>query len=92
MNGIVVSHDAARHRFETEADGHVGYVEYFLDGDAMVIAHTIVPPAIGGRGIAAKLVQAAVEHARAEGLKVSPRCSYSDAWMRRHPQYDVLRV
>ena len=56
------------------------------------VSHAIVPPAIGGRGIAAALVQAAVEYARAEGLKVDPRCSYADAWMRRHPQHDNLRV
>ena len=92
MSGSAIRHTVERHRFETEVEGHVAYVEYFLDGDAMVIAHTIVPEAIGGRGIAAKLVQAAVDHARAEGLKVAPRCSYAEAWMRRHPQYDDLRA
>ena len=40
----------------------------------------------------AALVQAAVEYARAEGLKVDPRCSYADAWMRRHPEYQGLRA
>jgi predicted GNAT family acetyltransferase len=58
----------------------------------MAITHTIVPPEIGGRGIAGALVQAAVEHARAQGLKVAPHCSYADAWMRKHPQYGDLRA
>lgn len=92
MNDIAVSHDAARHRFETEVDGHVGYVEYSLGGGVMSINHTIVPPAIGGRGIAARLVRAAVDFAQAEGLKVDPQCSYAEAWMRRHPEYAGLRV
>lgn len=92
MNDTAIRHDAARHRFETEVDGHVGYVEYALEGGVMSIDHTIVPEAIGGRGIAGKLVQAAVEHARAKGLKIAPRCSYAAAWMERHPQYADLRA
>ena len=87
-----IRHDAASRRFAIEVDGHLGYLEYERDGGTMAITHTIVPPAIGGRGIAAALVQAAVEYARADGLEVDPRWSYADAWMRRHPQHDNLRV
>ena len=87
-----IAHDPASQRFTTDVDGQTAYLEYERAGDVMVITHTIVPPAIGGRGIAAALVQAAVEYARAEGLEVDPRCSYADAWMRRHPQHDNLRV
>ena len=58
----------------------------------MVITHTVVPPAIGGRGIAGDLVRSAVEHAKTAGLKVDPRCSYADGWMRKHSEYDALRA
>jgi predicted GNAT family acetyltransferase len=92
LNGIAIRHDMQRHRFETEVDGHVGYVEYFLDDGVLAIIHTIVPPAIGGRGIAGQLVQAAVDFAQARELKVDPQCSYAEAWMRRHPQYASLRA
>lgn len=87
MNDIAIRHDASRHRFETDVDGHVGFVEYSIAGDVMAINHTIVPEAIGGRGIAGKLVQSAVEFARAQGLQVEPRCEYAKAWMQRHPEY-----
>ena len=87
-----ITHDQASHRFSTEVDGQTGYVEYERAGDVMVITHTIVPAAIGGRGIAGDLVQAALTHAREAGLKVDPRCSYADAWMRRHPEFDGLRA
>ena len=87
-----ILHDPASHRFTLDTDGHTGYVEYELREGAMAITHTIVPAAIGGRGIAARLVQAAVEHARAEGMKVDPQCSYADAWMRRHPEFEGLRA
>lgn len=87
-----IAHDPASQRFNIEADGHTGYLEYERAGDAMVITHTIVPPAIGGRGIAGDLVRTAVEFARAEGLKVDPRCSCADAWMRKHREYEALRA
>ena len=58
----------------------------------LAIAHTEVPGAIGGRGIAGKLVRAAVEYARDAGLKVAPVCSYSSEWMDRHPEYADLRA
>ncbi len=88
----VIAHDPASQRFTTVSDGETAYLEYERAGDVMVITHTIVPPAIGGRGIAGDLVRTALEHAKAEGLKVDPRCSYSDGWMRKHPEYEVLRA
>ena len=87
-----IRHDAASRRFAIEVDGHLGYLEYERDGGTMAITHTIVPPAIGGRGVAGALVKAAVTWADAEGLSVDPRCSYADAWMRRHPEYERLRA
>jgi uncharacterized protein len=45
-----------------------------------------------GRGIAAQLVQAALQWARSEGLKVDPVCSYVDVYMRRHSEWQDLRV
>jgi len=87
-----VQHDAAAGRFTTEVDGQQGYVEYEREGDVMTITHTIVPSAIGGRGVAGALVQAALEHARSEALKVVPSCSYADDWMRKHTEYEDLRA
>ena len=56
-----ILHDASRQRFLTIVDGHEGYVQYELAGDVMAIVHTIVPAAIGGRGIASDLVQHAFD-------------------------------
>ena len=88
----VITHDNAAHRFTTQADGHLAYVEYETGDGRIAITHTIVPSEIGGRGIAAALVKAAVEYARDHGLQVEPQCSYADVWMRRHPDYEGLRA
>jgi predicted GNAT family acetyltransferase len=85
-----ISHDAAAHRFTTQADGHEAELVYRLREQSMVIEHTGVPEAIGGRGIAGDLVRTALEYARAQGLRVVPACSYSAEFMKRHPEYADL--
>jgi len=87
---LQISHDTGARRFNTRVDGHQAYVEYERAGGILTITHTIVPPEIGGRGIAAQLVRAALEYVRAEGLKVVPQCSYAAAYLKKHPQYADL--
>ena len=41
--------------------------ESLRDGDTVAMTHTIVPPPIEGRGVAARLTRTAVDWARAEG-------------------------
>ena len=85
-----VIHDPEGSRFRLDLDGHEALLEYRLRDGAMLITHTRVPDAIGGRGIAAVLVRAALAHARAEGLKVVPECSYVAVFMQRHGEYADL--
>jgi hypothetical protein len=54
------------------------------------VHHTGVPTELEGRGIASALVQATVDHARANGLQIVPQCSYVQVWMKRHPEYADL--
>lgn len=85
-----IVHDSGRSRFVTTVDGVQAAAEYHLDGSVMVVDHTEVPEALGGRGIAGALVRAAFEHARREGWAVRAACPYAAAWARRHPEVSVL--
>jgi len=87
-----IEHDAGRERFEATLDGAHGRVEYRLGPGVMTIVHTEVDPALEGRGVAGALVRAALEHARTQGLKVHPECSYTRSYMERHPELASLRV
>ena len=87
-----VEHQPARERFATRVDGHEAELDYRRRDDLLIITHTGVPQAIGGRGIASALVKAAMDYARAEGLRVRPACSYAEAWLRRHPEYADLQA
>ena len=65
-------------------------LDYRRDGEAMVFTHTGVPPALRGRGLAARLTAAGLDHARDRGLRVVPACSYVAAYIERHPAYQPL--
>ena len=54
-----VKHDASRQEFYVELEGHRAHVAYQIHDEGLDIRHTIVPEAIGGKGIASALVKAA---------------------------------
>jgi uncharacterized protein len=81
----LIEHDVNSRRFTIEVEGVPAVLDYTLSDDVMTITHTGVPQTIAGRGIAADLMRAALNAARAAGWKVNPACSYAAAYMRRHP-------
>ena len=80
-----IEHRADLHRFECTVDGWLCVADYRLADGVMHMTHTEVPGALQGRGIAAALVKAALQHAREQQLKVKPLCSYVRIYMQRHP-------
>lgn len=82
-----ITHDAARCLFQTEVNGTRAYVSYVINNGCLDIEHTIVPPEIGGRGIAAALVKAAYDYALSQNLSPRASCEYAAAWLKRNPSY-----
>lgn len=87
---ITIDHDAGLGRFSAVVHGHLCVCDYRLREGVMAITHTEVARELEGQGIAAELVRAALAHARDNGLKVRPLCSYVQAYMRRHPEVQSL--
>lgn len=86
-----IRHNVAAQRFEVEVDGALARADYRMHGNAMRLFHTEVPHHLEGRGLAGALVRTALAHARAEGLRVEPACSYVRGYMQRHPEtHDLL--
>jgi predicted GNAT family acetyltransferase len=83
---LTLIHNTAASRFEQTVDGLLCVADYALSGNTMTLHHTEVPPGLEGRGIAAALVAAALDHARGEGWRVRPTCSYVARYMQRHPE------
>jgi predicted GNAT family acetyltransferase len=86
-----VRHNAAERRFEIETDGRWSVVDYELADGRIILTHTFVPPELRGRGLAEKLVRAALRFAQAERLTVVPACSYVAAYLDRHPEFCLSR-
>ena len=86
----IVRDNKAEHEFELVVDGHRALAAYQMEGDTIVFTHTIVPKAIEGRGVASKLIRAALDSARDRGLKVVPQCPFVAAYIKRHPDTQDL--
>lgn len=84
--------DAGENRFEQDFDTETGggqvWADYAVRGGARVILHVEAEPALRGSGAAGRFMQAMAEHARENGLRLFPRCSYAVTWHKRHPDYD----
>ncbi|MGD9915010.1 MAG: GNAT family N-acetyltransferase [Rhizobiaceae bacterium] len=80
-------------RYFYRADGAEAEMTFSKVGlHQIIIDHTGVPDAFRGQGIGVKLVQRAVEDARAAGKKIIPLCPFAAAQFRRHPEWaDVLK-
>jgi predicted GNAT family acetyltransferase len=85
-----VTDNRAEYEFELVVDGYRAVAAYQMEGDTIVFTHTIVPPPIEGRGVASKLIKAALDSARDRGLKVVPQCPFVRAYIERHPAYADL--
>ncbi len=85
-----VRHNAAAHRYEMTLEGHLSVCEYEIAGDRITFTHTLVPPELRGRGVAEKLVRAALADARMAGRKVVPACSYVAKFIERHKEYQDM--
>jgi predicted GNAT family acetyltransferase len=90
VSEVVVRHNAERHRFEAGSSEKAALLNYRLHGNVVEIVHTEVPPEYQGQGLAAKLVTAALEWARAGGHKVMPTCSYVKTFVAKRSEFADL--
>ena len=90
---MAVDHDPRGHRFNLPPERGQARLEYRdLDAHTVEFYSTYVEPSQRGRGLAAEVVRGALDHARAEGKRVRPTCSYVRAFLRRHPEYADLEA
>lgn len=88
MSGL--TDNTALSRFELPLDGLTGFVTYRRAPGVVTLLHAEVPAAIGGRGHGSRLTAAVLDHLRAEGQKVVPRCSFVAHFIRQNPAYADL--
>lgn len=84
--------DPAAGRLEILVDGRrAGYAAYRRHPEAIAYTHTEIEPEFEGRGLGGKLVRAALDRARAEGVAVLPYCPFVREYIEHHPdQLDLV--
>src|SRR5262245_7768781 len=80
----------AKNRFETETSKGTALLEYSRSGDRLVLVHTEVPKSARERGVGSRLVEAAFQQAREQGLRVVPVCPFVRAYLGRYPELRSL--
>ncbi len=85
-----IQHNKKGHRFEVHLDGHIGYMSYVLSDKSIEYNHTIVPKALGGKGIGSELVKYGLAYARVNHLQVIPTCSFVSHFIEKNPAFQDL--
>jgi predicted GNAT family acetyltransferase len=88
-----VRNNQAEGQYELEIDGQLAIAAYERRDGALVFTHTQVPEALEGQGVGSRLISAALQDARDQGLKVIPLCEFVSAYIDRHPEdQDLLAL
>ncbi len=86
-----IKHDAARQRYSLVIDGVEAYLTYQRPKPGhRRITHTIVPDALGGKGLGKRLVTRAMEDIIADGETVSSSCWFASALIDKSPVWAKL--
>ncbi|MDQ1155474.1 GNAT family N-acetyltransferase [Brevundimonas sp. SORGH_AS_0993] len=84
--------ETADQRFLQTFEGQTGagrvWADYAVRDGVHFILHVEAEPSLRGTGAAGRFMRALADHARQDGLKLVPRCSYAVVWFRRHSEYD----
>jgi hypothetical protein len=86
-----VIHHPADQRFVLRLPEGDAVLEYFRQPDGTLdIVSTTVPAAARGRGWGGQLARAALDHARAQGVRIVPSCGFVARWVAQHPEFQDL--
>ena len=73
-------------------DRRIGLAAYHRRDNRIAFTHTEVDAACEGRGFGTRLVQGALDDARARGLEIVPLCPFVAAYVKRHPSCSLGRL
>lgn len=83
----VIKKDESK-RFELNIDGHIAFIDFTQRGtDVIKLIHTEVPEELGGRGIAAVLVEKTLQYLEKKMFTLYPICPYVFAYIKKHPEW-----
>lgn len=91
-DGIHILHVPEKHRYEIrDGDQVAGLTQYRLPDDGHVdFIHTETSSDYEGQGMAARVVEFALDDVRAQNKRIIPHCPYVAGFIRKHPEYEDI--
>lgn len=83
MENLIIVNNLEETRFQAVVGRHLALLEYKINQGVFQIDYLYVPAAYRERGIAGQLMEAALDYAQREGLRVNAICSYARAYIAR---------
>jgi predicted GNAT family acetyltransferase len=90
MNDNHITDNKEAQRFEMPAGNGLAFIAYRWHHERLALMHTEVPPEAEGKGIAGTLARYVLEKAKKENIKIDVYCPYVSAYIKRHPEYNVV--
>jgi len=85
-----LTNNEAIHNFELIVDGQRSFIDYKKRDSKIYLVHTEVPQELQGKGVAEAMVEKTFNYIEGHGLKLVPLCSYIQAFLKRHPEWNRL--
>lgn len=82
----VVKNDATN-RFEFNVDGFIAFIDFKQVDQLIKLIHTEVPEELGGRGVAAALVEKTLVYLETNNFTLYPYCPYVYSFIKKHPEW-----
>lgn len=90
MSDVIVTKNDKQSRYESHINGELaGFAEFRREGDVVVMPHTEVFDAFGGKGVGSALARSALDDIASQNLTVRPDCTFIRGWLDKHPDHPV---
>lgn len=87
---MTINYEPERNRFVMPTEAGDALVDFYWDGDVMVLPHAEVPVALRGTGAGARLAQGVFEFIEKEDIKARPTCPFLVRVARTDPRWQKL--
>jgi len=85
-----IINDVSAKQFQLKVEGFVACIDYELESNVLILAHTRVPKELEGKGVGSRLAKGALEYADQHSLRVVPECPFVASYIERHQEYRSL--
>lgn len=73
-----------------EGDTLLGFVDYQVFGDHVILTHTETNPALPGKGHGSRLAERVIDDLREQEKRIVPICGFFANYLRKRPEHHAM--